>query len=138
MDSIDIAICALNRGKQWAQGALRALEDKRWNDVIYSCQMAIDLALRSVLIYLEIGHPKKENIHNLYYSKLKELRLPEWFLEKIENHSKILGELSDKKEISAYGYFDGISEDYFKDDVNYYLENTLNILMECGSLIQEL
>ncbi|MHA1273845.1 MAG: HEPN domain-containing protein [Promethearchaeota archaeon] len=138
MDSIDIAICALNRGKQWAQGALRALEDKRWNDVIYSCQMAIDLALRSVLIYLEIGHPKKENIHNLYYSKLKELRLPEWFLEKIENHSKILAELSNKKEISAYGYFDGVSEDYFKDDVNYYLENTLNILMECGSLIEEL
>jgi len=52
MNNLKVAKEALKRGLQWKQGADRALEDKRWNDVIYSYQMSVEQVLKGILILL--------------------------------------------------------------------------------------
>jgi len=40
--NVDLATSALRRSARWLRSASRALEDERWDDVVYSSQMAVE------------------------------------------------------------------------------------------------
>lgn len=40
---------AINRVKPWYQGAIRGIEDDRWDDTVYSLQMSIEQALKAIM-----------------------------------------------------------------------------------------
>ena len=41
MNNLDTSKGAVERAFRWYQGAIRAYEDERWDDVIYSLQMSV-------------------------------------------------------------------------------------------------
>ena len=136
MNNLDTSFQALKRGKNWHQSAIRALEDQRWDDVIYSYQMAVEQSMKAILILFCIEYPKKHDISKIYL-ELKALSLPEWFLNKIELHSEIIKDLVRLRGTSAYGYVDGITSDDFFDDALKFKESVKEIIEDCEKLIIE-
>jgi len=136
MNNLEIAHEALRRGEQWHQSAIRAFEDERWNDVVYSYQMAVEQALKAILILKGIEYPKIHDIWKFYLNINKEI-LPQWFTDKMEFHATNLKNLVKLRERSAYGYIDGITKDAFKEDALEYKEAVKEIINDCKKLIQE-
>ena len=85
MNNLEIANEALTRGEQWYQSAIRAFEDQRWNDVVYSYQMAVEQALKAILILNGIEYPCQCKSVKLNHSIHKFLRDGEKLLECIRS-----------------------------------------------------
>ena len=66
MNNIQVSFEALKRGKQWYEGTIEAFKHKRWNDVVYMYQMAIEQAMKSILILDGIEYPRR---HDMDYGK---------------------------------------------------------------------
>lgn len=127
---------ALKRARRWYQGSIRALEDERWDDVVYSYEMAVEQALKAILILYGIEYPKKHDISNIYLS-LKNKKVPELFSKNIDNHAKILNILVKKRGPAAYGYVEGINKNEFMKDAKNLKQDVENILNECEQLLHE-
>ncbi|TFG24314.1 MAG: HEPN domain-containing protein, partial [Promethearchaeota archaeon] len=127
---------ALERAKRWYQGAVRAFEDRRWDDVIYSYEMAVEHALKAILILYGIEYPKKHDISIIYLS-LKNKNLPESFSKNIDTHAKILNLLVKKRGSAAYGYVEGININEFMKDAKDLKQDVEVILNQCEKLLNE-
>ena len=136
MNNLTTAQAALSRAKRWHQSARRGFEDERWDDVIYSYQMAVEQSLKAVLILFGMEYPKKHDISGVYLT-LKMQDIPKWFLDKIKLHARILKMLVSKRGSSAYGYVDGITKDNFKDDAIQNKDLVKEIIKDCEELISE-
>jgi len=136
MKNYETANEALKRARRWYQGSIRALEDQRWDDVVYSYEMAVEQALKAILILYGIEYPKKHDISNIYLS-LKNKKVPEFFSKNIDNHAKILNILVKKKGPAAYGYVEGINKNEFMKDAKNLKQDVENILNECEQLLLE-
>lgn len=136
MKNYETANEALKRARRWYQGSIRALEDQRWDDVVYSYEMAVEQALKAILILYGIEYPKKHDISNIYLS-LKNKKVPEFFSKNIDNHAKILNILVKKRGPAAYGYVEGINKNEFMEDAKNLKQDVENILNECEQLLLE-
>jgi len=136
MKNYETANEALKRARRWYQGSNRALEDQRWDDVVYSYEMAVEQALKAILILYGIEYPKKHDISNIYLS-LKNKKVPEFFSKNIDNHAKILNILVKKRGPAAYGYVEGINKNEFMKDAKNLKQDVENILNECEQLLLE-
>lgn len=58
MKNVDMAVQAIRRAARWFQGAERAMEDGRWDDVVYSSQMAAEHSAKAVLLSLRSRFPE--------------------------------------------------------------------------------
>ncbi|MBD3254313.1 MAG: HEPN domain-containing protein [Candidatus Lokiarchaeota archaeon] len=77
--------------------------------------MAVEQALKAILILYGIEYPKKHDISNLYLS-LKEKRIPKFFSKKIDVHAKLLNYLVQKRDPAAYGSVEGTDISEFEKD----------------------
>ncbi|MBA7512929.1 hypothetical protein ES705_04938 [subsurface metagenome] len=136
MNNLETSQKAIDRAFRWYQGAIRAYEDERWDDSIYTFQMSVEQSLKGILILYGIEYPKKHDISNVYIL-LKEKDVPEWFKNKINSQIKILKNLIKLKGISAYGYIDGITKEHFKDDAIKFKKPVEDIITTCKALIVE-
>ena len=127
---------ALERERRWYQGAIKALEDQRWDDVIYSYKMAVEQALKAILILYGIEYPKKHDISNIYLS-LKNKKVPKFFSKNLDNHAKILNLLVKKRGPAAYGYVEGINKSEFMKDATALKLDVENVLKDCKQLLDE-
>lgn len=134
MNNLNVSQGALARAERWYQSAERALDDNRWDDVIYSCEMAVEQAIKGILILFGIEYPKKHDISEIYLS-LKMEAIPKWFSDKITFHAKILKILIEKRSNAAYGYVEGKEITEFQDDANKYIKKAKEILKDCKNLI---
>jgi HEPN domain-containing protein len=98
--------------------------------------MAVEQALKAILILYGIEYPKQHDISNLYLN-LKTHHVPKWFLVKINSHSKILQILVKKRGDAAYGYVKGITNKDFKEDALIYKEPAQEVINDCDKLIGE-
>ena len=62
MSNVGLAEAGIGRAGRWLQGASRALEDERWDDAVYSSQMAVEQSAKAVLIALGIDFPKEHDV----------------------------------------------------------------------------
>jgi HEPN domain-containing protein len=76
MKNNEITRKVLKRAERWYQGGIRAYEDKRWDDVIYSYEMAVERTMKAILILYGIEYPKKHDISNIYLELRIELPRP--------------------------------------------------------------
>ena len=136
MKNYETANEALKRARRWYQGSIRAIEDQRWDDVVYSYEMAVEQALKAILILYGIEYPKKHDISNIYLS-LKNKKVPEFFSKNVDNHAKILNILVKKRGPAAYGYVEGINKNEFMEDAKNLKQDVENILNECEQLLLE-
>lgn len=98
--------------------------------------MAVEQALKAILILYGIEYPKKHDISNIYLS-LKNKKVPEFFSKNIDNHAKILNILVKKRGPAAYGYVEGINKNEFMEDAKNLKQDVENILNECEQLLLE-
>ncbi|MBA7651644.1 hypothetical protein ES703_59463 [subsurface metagenome] len=98
--------------------------------------MAVEQALKAILILYGIEYPKKHDISNIYLS-LKNKKVPEFFSENKDNHAKILNILVKKRGPAAYGYVEGINKNEFMKDAKNLKQDVENILNECEQLLLE-
>lgn len=136
MNNLDTSKGAVERAFRWYQGAIRAYEDERWDDVIYSLQMSVEQALKAVLILFGIEYPKKHDVSTIY-ADLKQKLIPEWFKEKIDNQVDILKDLVKLRGKASYGYVDGLKKDDFKEEASSFKDPVKDIIEECNNLIIE-
>jgi len=113
--NIDIAISGIKRAGRWLQGAKRALEDKRWDDVVYCSQMAVENATKAILISLAIDFPHSHDTSDVFTVLAKRDDIPKWFRDEVESISDIIAELAELRGLAGYGFEKGIDVEYFRD-----------------------
>jgi len=136
MKNSEITKIALKRARRWYQGAIRALEDKRWDDVIYNYEMAVEQALKAILILFGIEYPKKHDISSIFLN-LKNRDIPKFFSKKIDEYAKLLNILVNKRGPAAYGYTEGITKNDFKEDAKNLKSEVEKVLKDCENLLDE-
>lgn len=97
--------------------------------------MAVEQALKGILILYGIEYPKKLDISKILLS-LKEMEVPEFFSKNIGKYSKILNLLVKKRGPAEYGYVEGIDKNNFKEDAKNLKGEVEEILKDCESLLQ--
>lgn len=136
MNNIEVALGGLKRGKQWLQNASRAFEDERWNDVVFSYEMAVEQSLKAVLIIFGIEYPKIHNVSKLYLS-INKINIPKWFVDKMDFHAESLKNLVKLRNKAAYGYVNGLTKEDFKEDAIEFQASVTKILNDCETLIND-
>ena len=134
MNNIEVANGGLKRGKKWQQNASRAFEDKRWNDVVFSYEMAVEQSLKAILILFGIEYPKIHNISKLYLS-INKTGIPKWFVDNMEVHAETLKDLVILRNKAAYGYVNGLTKEDFKEDAIEFKASVSKIMNDCEKLI---
>ncbi len=136
--NLDLARKGIRRASRWLQGAKRALEDKRWDDVVYCSQMAVEQSSKAILILFGIDYPKEHDISDVFIRLSSREDIPHWFREKVRNMCSIISELAELRGLAAYGYEMGVDEDYFTE----YAPDAYNLAVDhynaCKRLIMEL
>ncbi|MEM2134947.1 MAG: HEPN domain-containing protein [Candidatus Freyarchaeota archaeon] len=137
MKNIGIANRGISRAARWLQGAERAMEDERWDDVVYSSQMAVEHSAKAVLISLGIDFPKEHDVSDALLQIQEIPNLPQWFREEIGSIADIVAELAEQRGLAGYGFEEGIDETYFKDYAPEALEKAKRVHTLCKKFIEE-
>jgi len=136
--NVDLAKLALRRGGRWLRSALRALEDGRWDDVVYSSQMAVEQASKAVLIALGIEYPKEHDV-SIVFKQISEIEnVPGWFISMIPELANIISELAELRGLAGYGYEKGLDADYFKEYAPEAYEMGRKHYEACAKLLYQL
>jgi len=136
--NIDLSASALRRAQRWLKGALRALEDERWDDAVYCSQMAVEQASKAVLIALGIDYPREHDV-SMVFKKISEIEnIPEWFTAILDELAENISTLAQLRGLAGYGYEEGINADYFKDYAPKAYEKAEKHYNACLRLLSEL
>jgi len=136
--NIDLARAALARGKRWLMSALRALEDERWDDVVYSSQMAVENASKAVLIALGIEYPREHDVSFVFRQISGVKGIPDWFLSMLDELAENISELAELRGLAGYGYEEGVDAEYFRDYAPKAYEKAKKHYDACAKLLSEL
>jgi HEPN domain-containing protein len=136
--NIDIAISALKRSSRWLKSAYRALEDERWDDVVYSSQMTVEQSSKAVLIALGIEFPKEHDVSIAFKQISNKKNIPSWFLSMLNELVNNISELAELRGLAGYGYEKGINAEYFKDYAPKAYEMAKKHYEACAKLLFEL
>ncbi len=136
--NVDLAASAIRRAYRWLMGAKRALEDKRWDDVVYSAQMAVEQSSKAVLIALGIDFPKEHDVSPAFKLLYMKVSLPNWFKEVLEGLITNISELAELRGLAGYGYEKGLDSDYFMHYAPQTYERAKTHYGYCSRLLKEL
>ncbi|MBS7655820.1 HEPN domain-containing protein [Candidatus Bathyarchaeota archaeon] len=138
MTNIEIAKSALKRSSRWLTNALRALEEERWDDVVYSSQMVVEHASKAVLIAFGVEYPKAHDISFVFKQISKKKNVPIWFLSMLNELASNISELAELRGLASYGYEKGLDVNYFKDYAPKAYEIAKKHYEACVKLLSEL
>ncbi len=141
MDTVsnrELAYKALDRASRWLQGAYRALEDGRWDDAVYSSQMAVEQASKGVLVALGIEYPREHDVSDLFVKLAGRKDIPAWFRALAPELSRNIAELAELRGLAGYGYERGIDAEYFREYAPGAYERAKNHVELCRKLLDEL
>jgi HEPN domain-containing protein len=137
LKNIEIALAGISRANRWLKSAERALEDQRWDDVVYSAQMCVEQSTKSILLLLGIDYPKEHDVSDVFLELAQRNDLPEWFKEKIPFISKYIAVSAELRGLAGYGY-----EKVWKLSILKIMQKKLLMLLEltlltCEKLINQ-
>ncbi|MEM2920809.1 MAG: HEPN domain-containing protein [Candidatus Bathyarchaeia archaeon] len=136
--NVDLATYALKRGIRWLKGALRALEDGRWDDVVYSSQMAVEQASKAVLIAFGIEYPREHDV-SIAFKQISSIKnVPTWFLSILQSLTNNISDLAELRGMAGYGYEKGLDAEYFKEYAPKAYEMAKKHCEACAKLLFEL
>ncbi|MFQ6075820.1 MAG: HEPN domain-containing protein [Candidatus Bathyarchaeia archaeon] len=138
MSNVELAIAAIRRAGRWLQGAARAREDGRWDDVVYSSQMGVELSAKAVLIAFGIDFPREHDVSLVFDPLARRADIPRWFRDQVPAMSNTIAELAELRGVAGYGLERGIGVEYFKDYAPEALEAARNTHAACLRLLRQL
>ncbi len=109
-----VASLARERGARWLQGALRALEDRRWDDAVYSAQMCSEHAAKSVLLALGIEFPKQHDVSEVFVTLAERDDVLPPLRTEVPRVADILAELAAHRALAGYGFETEVGVSYFE------------------------
>ncbi len=133
-----IALKAIKRAENWLQGAQWALEDQRWDDVVYSAQMASEQAVKGVLLSKNLSFKRVHDVSDRFLELQDDVSLPRWFKDQIPSIANSLIVLTEQRALAGYGFEEDLADDYFKDYAPEALEIASTVLKFCKQLLEEL
>jgi len=136
--NIDLAASAIRRSARWLKSASRAMEDERWDDVVYSSQMAVEHASKAVLIALGIEYPKGHDVSAVFKQVSRIENVPGWFSSIVPELANNISELAELRGLAGYGYEKGLDADYFKDYAPKAYEMARKHYEACVKFLSEL
>jgi len=137
MSNIGLANAGIERAGRWLQGASRALQDARWDDAVYSSQMAVEQSAKALLIALGIDYPKEHDVSIVFEALTKRIDIPEWFKRKVPEIAKAMAELAEIRGLAGYGFEEGIGVEYFKDYAPEAIKKAREVYEACSKLLKE-
>lgn len=136
--NVDLASSALKRSSRWLKGAFRALEDGRWDDVVYSSQMTVEQASKAVLIALGVEYPRAHDVSAAFKQISKMRGVPRWFLSMLRELAGNISELAELRGLASYGYEKGLDAGYFEEYAPKAYEMAKEHYEACAKLLSEL
>lgn len=137
-NNVNLASSALKRSGRWLKGAFRALEDGRWDDVVYSSQMTVEQASKAVLIALGMEYPRAHDVSPAFKQISKIRGVPQWFLSMLHKLADNISELAELRGLAAYGYEKGLDAEHFKEYAPKAYEIAKEHYEVCAKLLSEL
>ncbi|MFQ6123651.1 MAG: HEPN domain-containing protein [Candidatus Heimdallarchaeota archaeon] len=119
---------AFKRAQRWFQGAQRALEDGRWDDVVYGAQMAVEQAIKAVMLGQGFIFKRVHDVSDEFLQLSTNLALPQWFRDSIPVIVDIHTRLTDQRALAGYGFEEEVGVEYFKPSVKPALADTKKVL----------
>ncbi|UCE13655.1 MAG: HEPN domain-containing protein [Candidatus Heimdallarchaeota archaeon] len=110
-----IAKKAQQRAADWIRNAEVALEENRWNDVVYSAQMAAEQSMKSILLALGVTYKRVHDISIPFRLLLNKEVISETFRQKIPQFAENLVQLTHERHLAGYGFEEDLDEDHFKE-----------------------
>lgn len=138
MKSVDLAISGVKRAARWLQGARRALDDKRWDDVVFSSQMAVELSAKAILLSLGIEFPSEHDVGGIFIQLADRDDLPRWFRTETKHVSNIISELAKLRGMAGYGFDKASDPNYFRDYAPEALRSAERVYEACVRLLNNL
>ncbi len=113
MTAPPVARLAYERAERWLESGERALEDRRWDDAIYSAQMAAEQASKGLLLAAGIEVPKQHDVSNLVRELAagSEAAYPPHEIERV---ARIVADLASRRSQAAYGFESEIGVEAFR------------------------
>lgn len=105
---------AFQRAQRWLQGGERAYEDARWDDVVYCSQMAVEQAVKAVLLREGLIFKRVHDVSDEFLSLKDKKALPEEFRKNIEEIADVLIFLTDQRALAGYGFEEEVDVSFFK------------------------
>jgi HEPN domain-containing protein len=130
-----MATNALLRSERWLEGAARAEVDGRWDDVIFSSQMAVEVSSKAVLLALGIDFPKQHDVSSVFTDSLKDREVPSWF--KTERLASTIAKLAEMRSMAEYAYEKGEGVEFFKGYEATALAEARTHVSVCRRLLEE-
>lgn len=129
---------AIERAGRWLQGAKRAMDDHRWDDVVYSSQMAVEHSAKAVLLALGVHSPKQHDVSDILVGIADRKEIPDWFRQQITQVSDVVARLSEERGLASYGFEHGIGVEYFKDFAPEALSQAQEVHSKCMKALDQL
>ena len=112
MDSV--SYLAFKRASRWFQSAGRAIEDRRWDDAVYNCQMAVEHALKALLMSKGFIFKRVHDVTDVLVKLKEDSALSTYIRTNIDKMAEILIFLTDLRGLAGYGFEEGVDEHYFE------------------------
>ncbi len=125
---------AYSRARRWLQGAERAFEDKRWDDVIYSSQMAVEQAIKAILLDQGLIFKRVHDVSDEFLLLKKQKSLPKDFHSNVDELSDVLIYLTDQRALAGYGFEEEVGVSFFKEPAPKALEKAKWALEIIGTM----
>lgn len=126
---------AIQRSERWLQGAGRAREDERWDDVVFSSQMAVEVSSKAVLFALGVDFPKQHDVSSVFEESLKGRKLPGWF--RVEKLASNISRFAEMRSLAEYAYEKGVGKERFREYAPTALKEARAHLDACRRLLKE-
>ncbi|MDG6968613.1 MAG: HEPN domain-containing protein [Nitrososphaerota archaeon] len=136
-DRRKVAARAIARAHDWLQGASRALADGRWDDVVYSSQMAVEFSAKAVLLLAGREFPKQHDVAGPFVSLSKAPAAPGWFKEEAEALGSLISKLAELRILAGYSYETALDRGHFKEYAPEAFEGAGKNLRSCERLLRE-
>jgi HEPN domain-containing protein len=138
MRTLKLAKLGIERAERWLRSAEVAMEDKRYDDVVYSSQMCVELAAKSILLAFGLEYPREHDVGEpfLKLGQIKEIQA--WFKHKVDSLAKYISILAEKRGLAGYGFEEGMDVSYFKDFANEAFGMARQVFEACRKLLKEL
>jgi len=137
LKSLDVAKKGLERAGRWLRGAEVALDEERWDDVVYSAQMAVEQASKAVLFALGVDFPRQHDVSGVLIDMMDREDLPGDFRGEIPQIAAAIRELAEQRGLAGYGFEEGITADYFEDYAPQAYEMARKVHQSCKAFLRQ-
>lgn len=114
------------------------MEDDRWDDVVYSSQMAVEQSAKAVLRSIGIDFPRQHDVSDVFVGIANRSEIPSWFRDEVPEISDIVAKLSEQRALASYGFEQGIDVGYFKDFAPEALKEAREVYSRCKDVLDQL